>query len=80
MIGLVVAQGLRIAVVGVGAGVVLTLFVTRLLAKLLYGVAPHDPIIFVGVALSRAAVGTIASLLPARRATHVDPLTALRIE
>lgn len=80
VLGLVVGQGLRIAVSGVAVGIIVTLFVTRLLATLLYGVAPHDPAIFAGVALSLAAVGAVASLLPARRATHVDPLTALRTE
>jgi putative ABC transport system permease protein len=56
------------------------LFVTRLLSKLLYGVAPHDPVIFAGAAVALALIGVMASVLPARRATRVDPLTASRAE
>jgi predicted permease len=77
---LVLTQGLFIACVGVAGGIVVTMFVTGLLSRILYGVAPHDPTIFVGVAVTLAAVGAIASLLPARRAARVDPLIALRAD
>jgi len=80
VVNLVVKQGLAIAIVGTSVGVALTMFVTKLLSKLLYGVAPHDPIIFGGVALILVVVAGLASLLPARRATRVDPLVALRTE
>jgi len=80
VIGLVVRQGLTIALIGITVGIGLTLFVTRLLSKLLYGVAPHDPFVFGAVALTLIAVGAVASLVPARRATRVDPLVALRTE
>jgi putative ABC transport system permease protein len=80
VLGLVVGQGLKIAIAGVLLGVVLTAFVTRLLSKLLYGVAPHDPVIFAGAAVALALIGVMASVLPARRATRVDPLTASRAE
>jgi predicted permease len=80
VIGLIVRQGLTIAVTGIAVGVALALLVTGLLSKLLYGVAPHDPLIFAAVSLALVAVGGVASLLPARRATRVDPLTALRAE
>jgi predicted permease len=80
VLGLVVGQGLKIAIAGVLLGIVLTAFVTRLLSKLLYGVAPHDPVIFAGVAVALALIGVTASVLPARRATRVDPLKALRAE
>jgi len=56
------------------------LLLTGLLSKLLYGVAPHDPLIFGAVSLALVAVGGAASLLPARRATRVAPRTALRAE
>ena len=80
MIGVVVRQGLTIALIGITVGIGLTLFVTRLLSKLLYGVALHDPFVFSAVALILIAVGAVASLVPARRATRVDPLVALRAE
>ena len=80
VIHLVVKQGLTIALVGTGVGVALTLFVTKLLSKLLYGVAPHDPFTFAAVAFTLVAVAGFATLLPARRATRVDPLVALRAD
>ena len=80
VVNLVLKQGLTIAIVGTSVGVALTMLVTKLLSKLLYGVAPHDPIIFGGVALILVVVAGLASLLPARRATRVDPLVALRTE
>jgi predicted permease len=80
VIGLVVRQGFTVALIGIAVGVALTLFVTQLLSKLLYGVAPHDPFVFGAVSLTLVAVGVAASLLPARRATRVDPLVALRTE
>jgi predicted permease len=80
VVGLVVGQGFRIAIAGIVLGLGLTLGVTQLLTKLLYGVAPRDPLILGAVAVSLAAVGAVASLLPARRAATVDPLIALREE
>jgi len=80
VVNLVLKQGLTIAIVGTSVGVALTMLVTKLLSKLLYGVAPHDPIIFGAVALILVVVAGLASLLPARRATRVDPLVALRTE
>lgn len=77
---LVLRQGVTIAAIGVTVGVVITFGLTRLLAKLLFGVAPHDPVIFGSVAITLAAVGALASLIPARRAARVDPLNALRAE
>jgi ABC-type lipoprotein release transport system permease subunit len=57
-----------------------TLGITRLLTKILYGVSPNDPLIFGGVAAILALVAVIATLVPARRAARVDPLNALRAE
>jgi len=64
----------------VAAGLALAIAVTRLMAGFLYGVSPFDPLIFLGVPLFLALVALLACYLPARRATKVDPLTALRAE
>ncbi len=65
---------------GIVVGVMASLFAGRFAAKLLYGVAPSDPSTYIAVALLLAAVAMVASLLPARRATRVDPTVALRTE
>ena len=75
-----VGQGLRITLIGVAAGLVLAGAVTRLLRASLYGVSPFDPIAFAAAALAWIVVAMLASWWPARRATRVDPLTALKYE
>jgi len=75
---LVVGQGLRLALAGVAIGVVGALAITRVIASLLYGVAPTDAATYVLLALLVAAVAVMACYLPARRATRVDPMVALR--
>jgi len=75
---LVVREGMRVAMVGVAAGVAIALVTTRLAASLLYGVSPRDPLTISGVALTLIAVSALANYLPARRAARIDPLTALR--
>jgi putative ABC transport system permease protein len=75
---LVVRHGLRLILLGTVIGLSLALAVTRWLASLLYGVSAHDPFTFLGVPLLLAATALLAAYLPARRATKVDPLTALR--
>jgi putative ABC transport system permease protein len=75
---LVVAQGMRVAAVGVAAGVTAALFVTSLAANLLYGVSPRDPLTLGVVAVTLLLVAALANYLPARRAARVDPLLALR--
>lgn len=78
VVALIVRQGVQIAVVGVVIGLAITFGVTQLLSKLLYGVTPRDPLILGTVSLALAAVGALASIIPARRAATVDPLEALR--
>jgi len=77
---IVLSQAGRIAIIGVGIGVVASFGLMRLMANLLFGVSPHDPLTFLGMALLLASVALLASYIPARRAAKVDPVVALRYE
>jgi putative ABC transport system permease protein len=78
VVAMVVGQGLSLAVAGAAIGVVAAVVLTRLMARLLYGVTATDPLTFGAVALLLLLVAAGAAWLPARRATAVDPLIALR--
>jgi len=80
VLDLVLRRGLRLAVVGVIAGLLGAIALTRVLNHLLFQVSPGDPITFAGVALLLVAVALLACWLPARRAMKVDPMSALRCE
>jgi putative ABC transport system permease protein len=77
---LVLNEGLRVVLVGVAIGMVAALLLTRLMASLLFGVKPTDPLTFAAVAALLVCVALAACYIPARRATQVDPIIALRYE
>jgi predicted permease len=77
---LIVGQGMRTVFIGVFAGLLAACALTRTMSHLLVGVSPNDPIVYVAVSISLSFVALIASYIPARRATKVDPVVALRYE
>jgi len=77
---LILRQGARIGILGLLLGTAAAYLSTRALSSMLYGVDPHDPLIFAGIAVSLFVVVVMASYIPARRATRVEPLIALRYE
>jgi putative ABC transport system permease protein len=80
VVGMLLGEAARLIAAGLAVGLVLAVSLRHALTGLLVGVSPFDPITFMGVALSLAAIGLLASLMPARRAATVDPMEALRTE
>ncbi len=77
---MVLRQGLRLSVVGLGLGLLIAAFGSRLLRSWLYGISPLDPLSFSVAPIALLAIAAVACLIPARRATQVDPVEALRAE
>jgi putative ABC transport system permease protein len=80
VLAMVLRQGLRLTTIGIGIGLAGAIALTRYLEGMLYGVTPLDPVTWVATVALFTAVASMASFLPARRATKIDPITALRNE
>jgi putative ABC transport system permease protein len=77
---LIIGHGMGLAIAGIGIGLAASWAITRSLSALLVGVSPHDPATFAAIALLLTAIAFVASYLPGRRATRVDPIITLRAE
>jgi ABC-type antimicrobial peptide transport system permease subunit len=77
---LVMGQGVRLVWIGLGVGLVLSLATSGVLSSILYGVGPKDPLVIVGVIVVLTFGAAVASLVPAHRATRIDPIRAIREE
>jgi ABC-type antimicrobial peptide transport system permease subunit len=80
VLGLVVGQGMRLVLIGLGLGLTGAWLLSRVLTSQLYGVTSRDPVTYVGVAILLGIVALAATYLPARRALQVDPMISLKSE
>ena len=80
VVRLIVKEGMVVAFAGIGAGLVAAIVLGRAVGSLVYGIAPRDPLTFAGVAAALALVAFAACSVPAKRASRVDPMVALREE
>jgi putative ABC transport system permease protein len=80
IIRMVTGQGLRLTLAGLALGLAGAFALTQVMAPLLYGVTPTDPLTFIMISLALACAALLACLIPARRATKIDPMIALRCE
>jgi ABC-type antimicrobial peptide transport system permease subunit len=78
VLGMIVGRGLTLAVIGLGAGVVISAVLMRLLSGMLYGIRPYDQVTFAATAGLLLAVSVAASIVPAYRAARLDPIQTLR--
>jgi putative ABC transport system permease protein len=77
---LAVGSGLKLVLIGVGIGLATAFILTRVMSSLLFGVSATDPMTFITISLVLISAAVLASYIPARRATKVDPMVALRYE
>ena len=77
---MIAGQGMKFVVIGIGIGLVGAVVLGRVMSNLLFNVSAIDPLTFVGVSLVLSVTALIATLIPARKATRVDPLIAMRYE
>jgi predicted permease len=80
VVRLILKQGMRLTAIGIACGLALSFAATRLLADLLYGIKPADPLTYVSVSLLLAVIALVSCYVPARRAASIDPMKSLRAE
>jgi putative ABC transport system permease protein len=77
---MIVRQGMIVTLAGLGAGVAIAFLATQVMSSLLFGISAHDPVTFLAIPAILAGVALVACFVPARRATKIDPMVALRYE